>query len=474
MASTRLFLVALCSFFAAAVIAAPSTVKIRSGLCGASASLTTSGVPIVFDGKTYVLTSSWGILEEATGVCHEITDGKGATYQGALAALDWALGYALLEAPGLTVTEDFVSASALPTAGDLEIQGYSTAGTAETKHGRIVASKSSRHHFPSLDYSFEVLADRLPSAFIGAPVYGKSLEGILSAQWLEIVAGTYSKIREWKTGSTETPNHFFVIPLALIRANLQNGLPKRTTFQPASTKLGDRSILFTGAYKFGLKCPVGAGLPPADGVGPIGGGDGVGVGGSMKGAETCTASLSKQKEITLATPKFLPHAFVKDLTTPLSSGGVLDFPFLSTRSAGTKLARVPFFSVPHFFNELSHGKRNWVLVPATKAPLTGGTLFEELLAENAKLKDLLLQTYSLITAREDDRDDYRVLYTHAVVLESLNWKLVKWADVQSLLTLVGHMDFVEGIQWKGALLRQQLADTIQRMDRIFMAVGGTL
>lgn len=302
----------------------PGSVLVRSRVCGTSSEISSSGVLVLFGGKNYVLTSAWGVLEEETGICHEVVE-SGVTHPATLATLDAGVGFALLETPSLGATLDLSQlTSPLPSAPDLETRGFSATGAAETKQGRIVASKSTRHHLAGLAYAFELLSDRMPNSFVGAPVYGKTLEGIVSGQWLEVVAGSYARIREWSTASQETPNHFFVIPASLIRQSLQAGFQKRATFQPYSVKLKDRAVIFAGKYKWESLCPAGAGKPPLDGVGPIGGGDGVGVGGSMKGAETCTAKVSVQNEVVLETPAYLPAELSRELDASLAGAGEAD------------------------------------------------------------------------------------------------------------------------------------------------------
>ncbi len=453
---------------AASFASAATHVSIRSEDCATHAGLTSSGVPVSFRGKTYVLTSSWGILEESTGVCHRIDD-AGSEVSATLAALDWSLGFALLEAPGLKASfdiDDFKDAA--PSAGDVEIHGP------QVKTGRIVASKSTRHHLAGIAYTYEMLADRMPSTFAGAPVHGKTLDGILSAQWIEIVAGSYSRIREYKSQGTETPNHFFVIPMNLIRQSLQAGLPKRATFQSAAEKLNERAVLLAGKHKWQAFCPVNAGLPPKDGVGPIGGGDGVGVGGSMKGAETCTSRVSLQSEMALETPALYPAAFQAELDNVLKPGEALLLPFLNTRNVGGYLTRVAYFSMPHFFNELYKGKRSWVLVPEVPPKLSGGTAVEELLLENRKFKQLLLDTYPLISSREDERDGYRFLFTHAVIGDSLNFGQMKGRDWNSMAIKVQPMDFAIGVQWQGRPLREVLDGELALLESLYRKTGGAL
>jgi hypothetical protein len=454
---------------------ASDAVLVTSRSCGAGAALETSGVPLLYRGQTYTLTSAWGVLEEESGICHEVFDPtSGKTMPARLAALDWAAGFALLETPGLAAEHDLDSfTSALPSAPQLDTVGFSAAGSKELRKGRVVASKSTRHHLPALPYSYEVLSDRIDRGFIGAPVYGKTLDGIVSGQWLELVAGTYSRIREWKTASNATPNHLFVIPMSLIRESLKAGLPKRVSFQPAASKLGDRLSIFIGKHKWEVTCPVGAGEPPLDGIGPIGGGEGVGVGGSMKGTETCTSRVEAQSAVPLETPSYFPAAFTADLEKHLPSGP-LRLPFLTSRNAGGHFARVPFFTAPHFFNELARGKRQWVLLAESPAPLTGATPYENLALENAKLKSLLVDSYPLIAEREDDRDDYRFLYTHVVIVESLNWTLMKWTDYTGLYSKASMPDLAKEVPWKGGLLQAQLEAGFKKLERLYLATGGSL
>jgi len=451
--------------FAASLASASTHVSIRSEDCTTHAGLTSSGVPVTFRGKTYVLTSTWGILEETTA-CHRIDDG-GAQVAATLAALDWATGYALLEAPGLSASVDIDDfKDTVPSAEDLDIEGP------QTKKGRVVASKSTRHHMPGLAFTFEMLADRMPSAYAGAPIYGKTLDGILSAQWIEVVAGSYSRIREFKGQGTETPNHFFVIPMALIRQSLQAGLPKRTTFQSAAEKLGDRAALLVGKHKWETFCPVNAGLPPKDGVGPIGGGDGVGVGGTMKGAETCTSRVTLQSEMTLETPALYPAAFQTDLDRSLKPGEALLLPFLHSRNVGGYISRVAYFSMRHFFNELYRGKRLWALLPEKPAALTGGTAWEALFLKNREFRQLLLDTYALISSREDERDSYRFLYTYSTIGDSLNYKTMKGSDWNSMGFRVVPADFAKGATWQGRPLRDVLFDMTGVLEALYRKTGG--
>lgn len=451
----------------------PSAVLVRATFCGTKTGITSSGVPVLFRGKHYVLTSQWGVFEETSGVCHEVVDPiTRRAHEATLVGLDWGIGFALLEAPAIPAIVDLESVTGLlPSAADLETHGFSKVGDLEKKQGRVIASKSTRHHLAALPYSYEVISDRVTSSFVGAPVYGTSLDGIVSSQWIEVVAGSRARIHEWRTKSDAAVNHLIVIPVGLIRESLKRGLPKRATYQTASDKLENRSRLHVGKHLWEILCPQGAGEPPPDGIGPIGGADGVGVGGSMKGAETCKMRVTKQDAVELAYPDFFPAKLSQELEKGLSRDERLVLPFLAGRNAGTYIARVPFFSAPHFFNELAKGKRNWVLLRDT-APPAGTTAYERLLLENARLQKILLDTYPLIATREDDRDDYRFIYTHSVIIESLNWKLVLWKDYSSLITRTSPADFVKDVEWEGRPLRLLIRESLEKLEKLYMETGG--
>lgn len=114
------------------------------------------------------------------------------------------------------------------------------------------------------------------------------------------------------------------------------------------------------------------------------------------------------------------------------------------------------------------------MVPESPALLKGNASYEELLRENANFKQLLLDTYPIIATWEDDRDEYRYLYMHAVMMESLNWKLTLWKDWQSLITVAHPTDFVKDVVWKGRSLRETMLESLNKMQRLHLSAGGSL
>ncbi len=451
--------------------ASPSAVFIRSRVCGTDQGISSSGVLLKFMGKPYVLTSPWGILEEGTGICHEVKDPiTHQVHPAKLAALDWGAGFALLETPELVPTEDLESFTGfVPSASSETVQGFEE-GTLLEKKARIIAAKSTRHHLPSLPFSFELISDRISNAYVGAPVYGKTLDGIVSSQWIEIVPGAHARIREWKTESNERPNQFFVVPIGLIRQRLAAGLPLRTSFQATAAKLKNRNAIYFGKFFFESECPEGAGLPPVDGIGPIGGAEGVGTGGVTAGMESCKIGINAQGDVSLQAPDFFPKDFAKDLETNIKKG--LFIPFLGTRNAGGYIDRVSYFSTHDFFTELVREKRQWILMEKNPPPGMGTSAFEQLRRENIRFKEVLEKAYPLIKAREDDRKDFRFLYTHSMIVESLNWKFMERKDWLSVTSRTFANDFVQGVEYEGKNLRLILKESAEKMESLFQELGG--
>lgn len=458
--------------FAGVVYAAPGSVAIRSSLCGTDRALDTSGTLVRYQGKNFVLTSAWGVLEESTGVCHDVrAAGDDKTHSARLALLDWAGGFALLEVDGLTADVDLEAA--LPTElPSLEIKSVS--GDGSERAGRIAATKSTRHHFPALPSAYEVGTERLGTAFIGAPVYGAHLYGIVSSQYVEIIPGSRALIHEWKTAEDRLANHIFVIPLTQIQARLKKlELEHPSSFQPAETKLNKRDTFYLGPFKWLLHCPPDAGKPPKDGIGPIGGADGVGVGGSMKGTETCSIEVEAQTEVSLEIPDFVSAQQIKDWKEQTGDGRKLQIPFLFGRNPGKQFARYPFFSLPHLMMELRHSKYTPIfLVMSGDYPASSASL-EALRREAKALRALLVETYPKILKMEDERADFRTLYAASLVLESLQWKLLSAFDLQTLLQILDPGKFAEGVTHNGESLRVVLQRQLNTVNHLYNQAGGS-
>lgn len=448
------------------------SVSIKSSLCDKKEFLVSSGTPVKYRGNHFILTSSWGILEEQDA-CHEITTENGQSVSGKLRVLDWAAGFALLEVPALPGELDLAEIPDTVPSSEVKTMGYSAKEEKFLERGGgIAATKSTRHHFPGNPTVYELGTEKLSRSFVGAPVSGGHLYGIVSSQWIEILAGTKARIHEWENTSVKEVPHVLVISIPQIKKRLENyNWEKRTTFQPAPSKLAKRDALYTGSFHWNLDCPPGAGEPPKDGIGPIGGTDGVGMGGTFKGTETCTAEVRLQKDTALLQPDFLTAVQITDLEKNLKDR-VLRVPYLFGRDPGQNFARYPFLTLPQFLTELRTSKLTPIYIVKEGPKPEGNPDFVELRKANLVFQKLLVDTYSKILKMEDERMSYRMFYAGTLAMDSIQWKLILWKDIHHMLSELDHASFAKDVVHEGKNLRYLLHDQLDVINRLFLKAGG--
>lgn len=447
-----------------------ATVKLKSFLCDTKEGLESTAIPVRYKEKNYLLTSPWGVLEEEKGICHEFTESNSTkAFTATLTYLDWGFGIALLShEENLEPIFDFDKET--PTAGttNLRAEGFPKGKMGlEERKTRVVAAKSSRHHFPSLPKAMEVGTDSVDSGFVGAPVYAEKLVGMITSQWVELIPGAKARVNEWKPQQKETSRHLIVLPLSAIGERIKSLKQYSSTFEPAHSKLGDRSTFYVGGVKWKLVCPKEAGKPPKDGIGPIGGADGVGIGGNMKGTETCSLQTEAQKEIFLSTPDFIPAPLLETFEK-IHKQGDSSVPFLYARDVGDNFVRLPFLSIPEFLKIISEGEKLPVLLYPT---LMGLSHYEaQLASESRKLRHVLTETYSQISHLDDERMEFRKLYALSLLFDSIYWKKYKHNEFMSTELTKG--PFATGITYKGQPLLDVLYKFHQDLKTLHAQSGG--
>lgn len=478
---TLSFLISVALSSAAFSTSIETVVKVHSFACDTKVGIETSGVPITFRGKPYILTSQWGVLEESSNVCTEVfSRSRNEATPATLAYFDWASGTALLETKGTfdSVYDFDTGTPSVPSGNDRKIMGFPKGqGNLVSIRGRVTSAKSTRHHFAALPTVNELASEKIDSGMVGAPYYNNGLQGIVSSLWIEIIPGAKARINEWKTAGTEQARQFMALPIELLQERFKTLSESRITFQSMESKLGDRKDFYTKGIHWKLNCPVLTTGEPPNTIGPIGGPDGVGIGGSMKGTETCNMDFFPDGKHPLSTLTFVKENILKDITDFAAKNEKTNIPFLYYRTPGSSgtvtiggIDRKPFLSFPHFFTELAVGTRLPVLViPA--APSPESTIpYEQLRAESIKFRALLVETYPLIKDREKERAEFRKLYALTLLLDSIYWKEVKRSDMMG--TALSNDDFAQGVEFQGEPLRKVLLKQHKIVDQRHFESGG--
>lgn len=357
----------------------PSVVKVQSSYCtGNRGTFNGSGLLFADGGDAYVLTSEHVVLHAKQNVCHKALRNDHTTLKLTLQRVDFAFGLALLK-----VDQPF-NTTGLPKLGELD---WKSGGAQETvvaagfpaasnvmlldPDSRVLSPDSPRHLFPALTTATE-MAGHGEFGMSGGPVLGSDngrVVGVLSHQFLEVVAGGSSFVRQYGRDGTQVENHLLLIPAEIARTFVDDALGSAAGVTPfflrdPETQYAGKDVIHAAGLRF--EFVKGAGGGGGGGGGGIGGIDPIGIGGNdARGDERNEVKLMLSR-IALPTQWFddPSAAWVERVKRKLLGRDSLRIAFLAR---GNK--RVPFGSLAKFFIAIEQGARPVVAVDPVLDPV---------------------------------------------------------------------------------------------------------
>jgi len=438
----------LCSFLICPGTNAANQIESARLVSGDCSGFTLKGSGLLFQtgGKSYLVTSQWNITERSGKTCHSVSFGHHGAEKADLLRADWGSGLALL------------SVSGLPTKGLIRLEDFSDSIPDEstaveiTQDGNpaqaalVIRNQSHRHHIPFQSTVLEVQGAAVSGEAVGSVVRAHSdpsqFIGIVSNQFLSPMAGGATETGEWKRNQSLTHDDLLVIPAVEVKKWITQVLAHPSDpahfYQSDDAKLGIEDSVTSGELKVTTDCqassdssPTSPSSPDDDGMGgaPVGGSDGVGVGGSNGHPGRCLAQLWLQSPAISVFPTSLAASFYSDAVNGLKQGNQFQVPYFIGRNDKGIWETLGFSSSSEFFQNLNLAKYS-PLVEKTMArtPETGTASFLELREKSLEM----------MTLADDLRFKWGTpflenAYLTGRILRSENWKEVNGADLGWLL-----------------------------------------
>lgn len=235
--------------------------------------------------------------------CHRVRIGVGAQELGLEpVAVDLGVGLALLElkTPGEALLAQL---EALPPQPDPKPKMGAVVFLG-TLAGEILSTRSDRHMLPALARTWEWKTDLPPPSPVGRWVRQEQATWLAMAshQYLEMRPGRKTRLDAWApTAAPKGSGHLVLIPgeviLSWVRSALAGQLGIRFSKDPDQEWLQEPRWMAAG-LAFEADCPPAkeGQEPPMTGDYPIGGGDGVGIGGSTTQDRQCLLKVRKAEQ----------------------------------------------------------------------------------------------------------------------------------------------------------------------------------
>lgn len=269
---------------------------------------------------------------------------NGKSYGTKEVSNDWAYGLSLFEVTqsmpleGVPSFEDFFSP---PVVAEEGIIGFSSSQSEfQTIPARLLQLTGKRHTLPWVGTSIEAKAIGKDPSFQGSVFFSGAFGGIVSRQYLKLVPGSSTRVFEWKRTNLDSQSIFYiVIKWEEVSAWVQSILSPTITEVSFSAQ-----GLSSGALQFFLHCPPEP-EKPGTGPNPIGGPDGVGIGGEGSWVPPCEVEISKASVISSRWPYEHLKNWYADTVIQTNNGSKLKLQFFTFRENGTsRLSRMPIYS----------------------------------------------------------------------------------------------------------------------------------
>lgn len=407
-------------------ISSAHVARLSVGTCGsdglpADPVTRSSGLMFTDQSRVFVVTSEAFAFENEAKPCIAV-ERAGGKWSATRVAVDWGRGLALVEAVGASAaglpTKSALAGEAIPDAAKLLVAGYPLKSDAlrTDENGVWLTGDSLRHGIALLDRVGEVQGAFVDSGMVGGGIWRKEggFVGMLAHQYLKIVPGGKSRVLDWDGKAGHWERHLVAIRAGELFAWLEKALGGDPigALSPLTRNPKDPSKVGAGGVDFALDCPEGSG--GGDGGGPVGGADGVGVGGDGSGTAFCKVKLSESVS-TVAWPLEEQRPWITSMKEALKQGSV-ETVFFIQRTARL-MERVPLYTLGDFVKKL----RLPLLTPVTIVPAEahppseirerlllkgkdvseGGKTFAKWL-DSSWVGELLRETYFLLRTLESD------------------------------------------------------------------------
>jgi len=437
----KYFVFTLLSLLLSTASALSPVVRVDLSACHMPGAAVFSGVLLADQGKNFVVTSSWAQFS--------------SQWQGPRCEKIWSEQGELSVRPVVT---DHLAGLALYEVQSL-VQGLTApAGTADATQvwmlggqglvsfqGDIVITGSRRHHIPLWDRTLEWLGEPVSAGALGAGVWSNGQwQGIVSHEYLELVPGAKTRTLRWNLKKATSQDHLIVVSAKDVlswvqkqKARLEESVLWRVEDQRAGL---DRWIV--GDLELTALCPDETDTNPG-GQYPIGGNDGVGIGGDSILNKACKMHAVLASEKSPWMPLSLQNWQTQAPPSLMQKQDVFLWYGLSRGSQG--LVRDYVFSAESFIKSALDEKKKWVdQIPSLTPP-------KELLAlvQSAQaLQNESMNCYSRLFIREQNVQELtRKLFFFSMLAQSQAWHELRPDDVATVMDLKGL--YAQG--WKALL-----------------------
>lgn len=294
------------------------------------------------EGRAFILSSD-GTSQLAPSISFE--DGK--TYKTEVLLDDWAFGLSLLEVKmgegieNLPTLEELLSGNA--QKGEGELKGYlQSESKFHTSSVEVLQVLGKRHTLPWIKNTLEVKGVGKDLSLQGAALISQNgFQGLVSRQYLKLIPGSSTRVFDWKDKDLSSQTiYYLVIPNHEIKEWVTSVLSSQKTassFTPKGSSSGD--------LQFSMQCPPEPEGPTSQPK-PIGGADGVGIGGEGSWVPPCELEITSASKN--ASAWSYPHQqhwydWAKEQT---AKGKKLKVLFFAYHEKGThRLSRVPIYTL---------------------------------------------------------------------------------------------------------------------------------
>lgn len=307
----------------------------------------TSGLLFENKGQTFLLTSYFLISGLSSSNCFRFRV-AGQMQEAKIFKADWSRDALVLSSSqhlaGVKTLSELIEGGAF-LEKTVTLVGYLSEDQALASYEfTVLSSKTKRFNIPALASAIEVEGQPIDEGFVGSIAFGKKGNwlGMTSREYLKMVPGTSTYPMEWKTGSQESQQSLILIPAVFLSSWLNQVLENPDSITSMAVEISP-GVFSSGELRFELSCP----NPddPESPVGPIGGAEGVGVGGETKSLPFCKALVSAETSVQTPWPFPSKMPWVQKTKALLEQEPKLKLRYFTNRNLNGILFRVPFWSV---------------------------------------------------------------------------------------------------------------------------------
>lgn len=445
-----------CVGFCGLASADPVVVKTLSHETSASPDKAVVGSGLAFEraGQIYVVLSERAQLAGDASAFRQSVAVGSKTFGAEIVATDWSRGIALWRVAAgsdLQVSGDlFAPAQPGFPKSKVQVTGVPKDDLNPMTQPMglspplVISASSDRHAYFGLNTVLEVIQVKVDSGYAGGLVRASDGQwlGLVSSQYLQLMGAKPTQLFEWDAGHVnQVANHVVVIPAQDVVNFVTAALSG--TFQPVALQSGrdrvsGKSRVTVGALEFQEICPPAAAPAPMDGTFPIGGSEGIGIGGSYTMGRKCRLAVSLA-----GTPVsgFVtgPLAELQAALQPKLSAQKLahsEIWYRMKRDAMTQvLEGASFGGVPEFLRDLVKDRGRGVWLATAEGATESGL---DPAAADLRVRARAVETAALATLADgvmtgENRDHIGQIHFLAKVLTSESWSTVVRSDVERLL-----------------------------------------